>query len=309
MAKVVVTGITSFVGVHLAQAFAAAGWEVVATHSRAQENYGGIQAQRLAATPGRLARLDLRDDSALATFVTTERPQVWIHHAGHATDYASPDYDLMGSLAINVQPLPTLYRALAEAGGGGGVLISGSSMEYAASDQPNREDECCWPDSPYGLSKLAETLAARQQAARFGVPTRVARIYIPFGPLDNPRKLLAQVVTALAKGETVKLSPCRQRRDFIAVSELARGYLALAADLKRGGFDAFNLCSGVALPLSELLSALATRMGADPALLAFGAIAMRPGEPEVSYGDAGKAGALLGWTARSPLECLDSLLV
>lgn len=305
--KVVVTGITSFVGVHLARTFAAAGWDVVATHSRAIAAYDGIQKDRMMVVPGRLAQLDLCDETAVATFVAAERPDLWVHHAGHATDYGSLDYDLMGSLVVNVQPLTGLYRALAEAGCGG-VLISGSSMEYAVGDQPNAEDEACWPDTPYGLSKLAETLAARQLAQRFNLSTRVARIYIPFGPFDNPRKLLSQVVSGLRRGERVKLSPCQQRRDFIGVGDLAGGYLALAADLGRGGFDIFNLCSGVALPLAQLLATLADRMGADPALLDFGAIGMRPGEPEISVGNPAKARRLLGWTARAPLDALAELL-
>lgn len=307
MAKVVVTGLTSFVGIHLARAFADAGWEVVASHGRTLDGYDGIALQRIKVCPGRLARLDLTDPVALGRFVAAEKPDLWVHHAGHATGYGSMDYDLMGSLAVNVAPLAPLYRALADAGCGG-VLISGSSMEYAASSQPNREDEACWPDTPYGLSKLAETVAARQYCQHFGVPTRVARLYIPFGALDNPRKLLAQVVEGLRLGQPVALSPCRQRRDFTAVSDVARGYLALADDLKRGGFDLFNLCSGRALELAALLAALADRLGADPSLLRFGAIAMRPGEAEISYGAADKAASLLGWRARDPLLCLDEVL-
>lgn len=308
MGKVVVTGTTSFVGVHLARAFAQAGWEVIATHSRGRDEYDGIQAQRLDAASGcTLARLDLRDGEGMAAFVRDVRPDLWVHHAGHATDYGSPDYQLMASLAVNVAPLPALYRALAESGCGG-VLVSGSSMEYAASPDANREDETCWPDTPYGLSKLAETLAARQQCLRFGVPTRVARIYIPFGGLDNPRKLLSQVVEGLRRGERVKLSPCRQKRDFIAVGDLAEGYLALARDLERGDFDVFNLCSGTATPLMELLVSLARRMDVDPALLEFGAIPMRPGEPEVSYGCADKARTTLGWSARPVLDAVGDLL-
>lgn len=307
MGKVVVTGVTSFVGIHLARTFAAAGWEVVATHSRPFPAYDGIQMLRLAALPSRSEILDLRDADAVASFVAAERPDLWIHHAGHATNYGSLDYDLMGSLAVNAAPLPGLYRALAEVGCRG-VLISGSSMEYASSDQPNRETDVCWPDTPYGLSKLAETLASRQQSLRFGVPTRVARIYIPFGALDNPKKLLAQVVEGLRRNEPVPLSPCTQSRDFIGVSDLAIGYLSLAADLDRGGFDVVNLCSGIAMPLAALLTALAGRLGADPALLQFGAIPMRPGEPAVSVGDPAKARALMGWSARNPVDALDELL-
>lgn len=305
---VVIIGASSFVGAHLVRAFAAAGWRVLATHSRALEDYDGIQRQRLDAVAGlaRFARLDIRDGAAVAALVAAEKPAVWVHHGGYATDYGSPDYPLMDSLSVNVSPLAALYPALAQVGCG--VLVSGSSMEYGASDSANREDEACWPDTPYGLSKLAETLVARQLSLRYGVPTRVARIYLPFGPQDNPRKLMSQVVEGLATGRKVPLSPCRQRRDFMGVGDLARGFLALAGDLSRGGFDVFNLCSGQPTMLADLLLALAGRMGADRELLDFGAIPMRPGESEISYGDNAKAARLLNWQAGPLNAALDTLL-
>ncbi len=307
--RVVVTGISSFVGFHLARAFAGSGWEVVATHSRPLDSYVGIQRLRLGrvAPVARTEALDLRDAGAVAALVARERPSLWVHHGGHAVAYASPDYDLTESLAVNLAPLAGLYRALADAGCGG-VLVTGSSAEYSAAESANCEDDACWPDTPYGLSKLAETLAARQHCLRFGVPTRVARLYIPFGPLDNPAKLLAQAVEALAAGRKLDLSPCLQRRDFIGVEDVARGTLALAGDCGRGGFDLFNLCSGTATPLRDLLLGLARRMGADPGLLRFGAIPMRPGEPATSYGANAKACDRLGWVPNSLDRSLDGLL-
>ena len=68
---------------------------------------------------------------------------------------------------------------------------------------------------PYGLSKLEATIRARQLALRFGINVRVARVFIPFGPLDAPGKLVPQVVTALMQRQPVELSTGTQRRDFI----------------------------------------------------------------------------------------------
>jgi hypothetical protein len=69
-------------------------------------------------------------------------------------------------------PLGPLYSALA--GGGCNVIVTGSSMEYAASDRANREDDACWPDTPYGLSKLSETLANWRRATVFRHVSRVS---------------------------------------------------------------------------------------------------------------------------------------
>lgn len=310
MSAVVVTGASSFVGCHLARTFAEAGWDVVATHSRPRDRYLGIQAERLAwveRTSAKLRRLDLRDHTVSAAIVNEIAPVLWVQHAGHAANYGSPEYDAKLGEAVNVAPLAPLYGALAKRRCS--VIITGSSMEYAPTDRANREDDGCEPATPYGQSKLAQTRAAESLARQYAVPTRVARLYIPFGALDSPNKLIPMVGEALRTGRPIALSPCEQKRDFVAVDDVARGYLALAADMSRTTFDIFNLCTGKALALKTLLLALAATAGRDAGLLRFGAVPMRPGEPLVSYGDNTKAARLLDWRPRAPEAALAELVV
>src|SRR5262249_4562715 len=214
---VVVTGATSFVGMHLARRLDAEGFQVVATISRPRETYGGIQALRLQMLgPSiKLAQLNFHDASGVKALLDRFCPSLWLQHAGYATNYASLEYNLGAGFSVNVLPLLSLYAALADRQCG--VIVTGSSAEYTTSESANREEDACWPDTPYGLSKLSETLAARQCAERYKVPTRVARLYIPFGALDHPDKLLAQTVTALRSGKPIALSPCNQVRDFVGI--------------------------------------------------------------------------------------------
>ncbi|MEQ8228990.1 MAG: NAD(P)-dependent oxidoreductase [Rhodospirillales bacterium] len=298
MTAAIITGTSSFIGAHLACAFARAGHAVTATHSRPLAAYDGIRAARLsfAEQSASLAELDITDGDAVRRLADKVKPQLWVHHAGHAVDYSSPDYDAETGRAVNVQPLSTIFSAMARTGGG--VLITGSSAEYASSDQANTEDDIAAPELPYGASKLAETEHARLLSAETGVPVRIGRLYIPFGRLDHPAKLLAQAVTALKDGQPVDLSPCSQQRDFVGVDDVCRAWIAMAADLGRGGFDVFNICSGEATELRRLLLEIAGALGADTNLLRFGERPMRPGEPPVSYGDNAKAGRMLNWTPR-----------
>src|SRR5262249_13280201 len=229
-----------------------------------------------------VAHLDLRDALAVEALVDRLCPSLWLQHAGYATNYASPDYDLAAGFSVNVRPLWSLYAALA--GRHCGVIVTGSSAEYARSDTANHEEDACWPDTPYGLSKLSETLAARQCAERHGVRTRVARLYIPFGPLDHPDKLLAQTVAGLNSGRPIALSPCNQVSDFIGISDVCNAYVALAHELPRMRFDIFNICGGEPVRLRDFLLVIAARMGVDPALLKFGERPLRKGESAISYG-------------------------
>lgn len=297
---VVVTGATSFVGMHLARRLAADGFRVVATISGPLETYTGIRARRLQALGPSisLAQLDLRDAHAITSLVDRLCPDLWLQHAGYATNYASADYDLASGFSTNVLPLKSLYAALS--GSRCGVIITGSSTEYAPSHTANREEDACWPASPYGLSKLAETIMACHLAQRYAVPTRIARLYIPFGPLDNPDKLLAQTIEGLREGKPIPLSPCNQERDFIGISDLGNAFIALGRDLPRTGFDIFNICSGQPVQLRQFLLAIADRIGGARDLLQFGARPLREGEPAISYGSNEKAKQILGW-AISPL--------
>src|SRR5262249_39684978 len=94
--EVVVTGISSFVGHHLARRFALRGDHVIGTISRPRDRYQGIEAQRIAAIEPyvEIFGLDLREPREFAALVDRRAPSLWIHHAGFAADYASPDYDL-----------------------------------------------------------------------------------------------------------------------------------------------------------------------------------------------------------------------
>jgi nucleoside-diphosphate-sugar epimerase len=274
---------------------------VVGTLSRPRDAYQGIEAERLTALSPQveLQGMDLRNPASIADIVRNVAPSLWVQHAGYAVDYPSMSYDIAAAYAVNVVPLEKLYSSLA--GTGCGVLVTGSSAEYSASETGNREDDACVPDTPYGLSKLTQTLRARQLAMQFGVPTRVARLYLAFGPFDNPRKLLPQVVAKLRSGEAIDLSACTQRRDFIGIADVCKFYNRLAADLGRGGFDVINVGRGEGVKLRDLLEAIARRLGAACGLLRFGALPMRPGEPAISYAAMDKARQLLGWQVE-PLQ-------
>jgi nucleoside-diphosphate-sugar epimerase len=305
MPDIVVTGVSSFVGHHLARHFALRGHHVIGTLHRPRDAYRGAEAQRIAAVEPfvEIFGLDLREPREIAALVDRRAPSLWIQHAGFATAYGSLDYDLNFAHLVNVTPLTQLYSSLR--GGRCGVILTGSSAEYSGSDSGNRENELCAPDTPYGLSKLTQTLRARQLAEHSGVSTRVARVYIPFGRLDSPNKLLAQTVVKLRNREPIALSPCEQKRDFLGVSDLCEVYERLAEDLPRARFDVFNVASGQPIVLRDFLNEIADRLCVPQDLLHFGAIAMRPGEPAVSYAVIDKARGILQWTPTPLPAALD----
>lgn len=302
--KVAITGITSFIGYHLAVAFQAAGHEVIGVRGLDRSPHG-VRLERLTRLQALglgLPLLDLTDSAGIAHFIQSESPELWIQHAGYTRDYALPTYDIQRGFALNAAVLPAIYQGMAEMDGS--IILTGTVAEYEDSPEPHREAEFCIPNTAYGLTKLAGTLLAQQLALRHGVPTRVVRIFLPFGPLDAPEKLLSAALRNLRAGQAMALSPCEQRRNIISASEVAALYLGLIPDFSRSPFEIYNACGDEAPSLREVLLELAGTLSADPALLNFGAIPLRPGEPEIITGSNEKARLCLEWNPRSWRESI-----
>jgi len=308
MKKILITGISSFIGFHLAKYFNKnENFEVIGTLTKNIFDYNGIQSTRLNILKKEgitFEKLNLTDSNKIRAFINAVRPNFWINHAGYAENYGSFDYDLKKGMNINVYPLYTIYPALKQ-NGCEGIIITGTNAEYSDSGVANKETDGCFPTMPYGLSKLMETLAAKQLSDYYGLTTRVARVYLPFGPLDLPKKLLPYLINQFKKNQRVELSPCLQKRDFIYVEDLVRGYETLLSDFSRNSiFDIFNLCSGKATRLKDLLLMIVRILDSNPELLKFGALKVRPGEPNISYGSIQKAIDILDWKPSSLQEGL-----
>ena len=93
----------------------------------------------------------------------------------------------------------------------------------------------------------------------------------------------------------------------MGVSDIGNAYLKLFYDFPRVNFDIFNICSGEARSLRELLILLCKITKTDKRLLNFGSRDMRVGGPPISYGDNNKARLVLDWHPHSLDETLKTL--
>jgi nucleoside-diphosphate-sugar epimerase len=123
--------------------------------------------------------------------------------------------------------------------------------------------------------------------------------------MDNPNKLIHYVIDRLKNRIAVDLSPCKQKRDFIYIDDVVKAYSLLIKDLDRGGAEIFNVCSGQAISLENIINLIAEAIGVHKGLLNFGARTMRKGEQMISYGSNYKARETLEW---KPGKVEDGLL-
>jgi GDP-4-dehydro-6-deoxy-D-mannose reductase len=300
---VLVTGAAGFVGSHLLERLAASGREVVAWHRP-----GGPAG---AAGTARWAAVELLDGGQVAAALADAAPAEVYHLAGAANvglSWAEPRQTLENNLLATHR----LFEGLRAGGLRPRVLVTGSAAIYKPSDAALHEGSPVGPNTPYGVSKLAQELLALRAGAEDGVPVMVTRSFNHIGPRQDPGFIAASIARQVALIEaglaepTLAVGNLEPRRDIMDVRDTVGAYEALMARGRAG--EVYNVCAGRAIAMRALLDGLVARARVavsvvqDPARF-------RPADTPLSLGDGGKLRADTGWAPQFTLdETLDALL-
>lgn len=184
------------------------------------------------------------------------------------------------------------------------VVFASSAAVYGNAPRlPKRETMDAQPVSPYAWTKWYGELLCRDYWRVYGVPTVCLRFFNVYGPRQNPHSQYAAVVprwihAALTDCQPIVYGDGRQVRDFIYVDDLVRG-LWLGATHPHAVGEVFNLASGRATSLLELLNAIENAVGyrLEPIFAP-----PRPGDIRRSYADIRKIQQRLGYTPSVSLE-------
>lgn len=284
--RALVTGVTGFVGSHLARALLADGVEVHA-----------------AVRPGaRLERVpELRDavvlhvddtPDALVRAVAEARPDATYHLATNFIAEHGPG-DAGALVADNVGFPSRLVDAL---GPDGRVFVNvGTAWQHVDGARYR-------PKNLYAATKQAfeDVLAFSVSSGRVRAVT--VNLYDSYGPLDRRGKLLSALVDALRTGDVLGASSGRQVVDLVHVDDVVRGLRAAADACADDALPAdvpyFSLSSGRPCTLRELVDALGVVAG-RPVPVEWGVRPDRVGDMTSPW-DAGPP--VPGWTPRVDLE-------
>jgi GDP-4-dehydro-6-deoxy-D-mannose reductase len=183
------------------------------------------------------------------------------------------------------------------------VLLVSSAEVYAPAAVPVSETAGLQPDSPYAVGKVAGEAYAGVMARR-GLPVVIARPFNHVGPRQSDKFVCGGFARQIAEIEcglrepVVRVGNLAAQRDFSDVRDVVRAYPLLLEKGQAG--SAWNVASGAALPVSELLSGLIELSSAkvtvetDPGKF-------RAVDRPIVVGDAAKLRSL-GWAPRVPLR-------
>ena len=143
------------------------------------------------------------------------------------------------------------------------VVAVGSGETYGPVPEerlPVVESEPLRPQNPYAVSKAAADLLAGFYADAHGLKVVRPRPFNHVGPAQTDAYVVAafarQIAAAERSGErrlVLETGNLQPRRDFTDVRDVVRAYWELA---QLGEPGVFNVCSGVSVPVADILARL-----------------------------------------------------
>ena len=309
--RVLVTGITGFVGSHLAEFLLQQGGIQVFGTQRWRSKTDNIDHLRGKIT---LRECDLRDATSVRQALAEVKPDRIFHLAGQSfvpMSWHAPSETMTTNSIGQINLLESLRELKLDPR----VQVAGSSEEYGLvlpNELPLTEASPLRPLSPYAVSKVAQDFLGFQYARSYKMFIVRTRAFNHSGPrrgevfaTSNFAKQIALIEAGLQE-PVIQVGDLSSRRDFSDVRDIVRGYWLCLEKGEPG--EVYNLCSGRDVAIRDVLdillkfSSAKVQVKVDPTRL-------RPSDVQILRGDCSKFMERTGWKPAIPLEqTLEDLL-
>lgn len=248
--------------------------------------------------------VELHDRDAVAAAIDAFKPSQVYHLAGvpHIGDSWSHVHE---TFAGNVLGTHHLFDALRRAGLRPRVLITSSAFVYAPSNVAITERDVIRPNSPYGTSKVAQEMLSKRAWEDDGIPALIARSFNHVGPRQAPSFVASSIAKQIAEIERGTRPPkltmgnLDSLRDIMDVRDTVRAYRAMMQRATPG--IPYNVCSGVPMPISQLVETMRARARV-PIEIEIDPARFRKNDTPVVLGDHTRLTNDTGWMPEITLE-------
>ena len=306
MKKILITGVTGFIGSHLALEL-----------SKKNDVYGALRPcvgrdmKSLAPFFGKttLVRCEITDAQSVQNCLNKVNPDVVIHLAALSPvrdsfeapmAYVRTNVDATLHIAHGMLKLPDFEKKR--------LLYASTAEVYGIQAQRQvREDAALNPSSPYANTKSMTDTYLRMMTPVYGLNTTVMRCINSFGRKFDIGFFVEYVVTTMLRGEKVYVGAPDSTRDYMYVTDHLNAYLcALNHPEIRG--EAFNATPGGEISNKELAIKIAGMIGFNKKKILLNQYPpnypLRPlasDQPHIDL-DSSKIKKMLGWKPTVTLE-------
>jgi len=302
--RVLITGITGFVGSHLVdylitlkdiEIFGMRRW-------RSRTEHIDHLTSRVP-----ILECDLRDQGSVNRILAEIRPTRIFHLAAQSfvpASWTAPEE----SLHTNIIGTLHLLEGVRQAGIDPWIQIAGSSEEYGLvhpEETPIRESNPLRPLSPYAVSKVGTDLLAYQFFQSYGMKLVRTRAFNHTGPRRGDVFVCSDFAKQIVEAEKGRREPViyvgnlEAKRDFTDVRDVVKAYWLSLQHCEAG--EVYNIASGTAWAIQEILDMLIAR-SATPIEVKEDPARMRPSDVPILLGDSSNFREATGWKPEIPFE-------
>lgn len=307
--RVLITGGGGFLGSALGAALAGRGDAAIAFDTSFDLlRRSGAAAARVLAVPG-----DVTDMANVAQAMKEHRPDAVIHCAAIVSvlaSLASP----RNAVRVNVEGAINVFESMRLLGVRRVIHISSEETYGAFRAAKIDEEHPLNPVMPYGATKVAVEHLGRTYRDLYGLEVVNLRTSWVYGPLLPRNRVPKNLVDAAVAGRALHIaSGADSAIDHTYVDDFVAGTLA-ALDCPRHAHDVYNLSSGTAPTLAEVVAAV--RRVVPAAELSIGPGVYRHGDeiaiPRKGALDVSRARAAFNYVPKFDIEagvraCVDAL--
>lgn len=242
MKSVVLTGATSFIGVHLIQELLKKNYKIYAIVRPNSANLNRLPENDHI----HVVELDMTQYDALPQYI--EKADCFYHLAWEGARVPHRDNAQLQrkNYECAVMAMRAARRLSCRT-----FLGTGSQAEYGKMTGPVDESYPCAPVTEYGKEKLHAYESLQQMAKESGIKFIWARIFSLYGKYDYNRTLIMSCMERMKRNEPIPLTACTQLWDYLHVEDAARLLVLLAEHEKAEGI--FNIASGNVRPLKSFV--------------------------------------------------------
>jgi len=308
MKKILITGITGFVGSHLADYLLGLGERGLEVHGTRRwrspmDNIAHI-ADKLC-----LHYCELSDSKSVYDTVATIRPDVIFHLA--AQSYVVTSFDApVHTLETNICGTVNLLEAVRHAAIDPVIHICSSSEVYGQvkeDEVPIKESQPFRPASPYAVSKVGEDMIAFQYFLSYGIKTIRTRMFTHTGPRRGEIFAASAFARQIARIEAglqepvVRVGNLASVRTFADVRDTVRAYWILVQKCPAG--EVYNIGGSRTMTVGDALNML---LGLSPRKgdieVVVDKTLLRPSDVTLQIPDCTKFRQATGWEPEIPVE-------
>lgn len=255
-----------------------------------------------------LIDFDLGDPHSIYHAVREVKPDKIFHLA--AQSYVPMSFRApFDTIRANVFGTISLLEAVREVGCNPIIHVCTSSEVYGQVDEkdlPIDENTPFKPQSPYGVSKVAEDLTAYQYHASYGMNIIRTRSFTHTGPRSKEvfvapafAKQIAEIELGLKEEPIIYVGNLNSVRTFLDIRDMVEAYWLLTEKCRPG--EVYNIAGNYTCTVEEMLnclldlSSIQAEIKIDPKLL-------RASDVTLQVPDTSKFTEETGWKPKIPFE-------